>query len=192
VRQINKQRRNEMNLKEYYKALLNEQLNEGAKEAQRKAGRFGKIFRGIPSGEKEVYRDRLQGGIASRAKEFVKRKVLGIAPPAGVERTERARADAVRARAKVGRSVGAREAEVRDAAIGTGERTMPAATRVLGSDAEMRIAALGKAGGDPRLKGSTQPTLRTLGAMGRQATAARGGSEFVRLGPADGRPYRPR
>ncbi len=179
-----------MNLKEYYKALLNEALlNEGAKEAQRKSAAVGTTFRGLPRGEKELYRDRLWRGPITRVKEFVKRKVLGIAPPAGVERAEQARADAQRARAKVARSTSARRDEFRDAAIGTGERTMPAATRALGSDAEMRIAALGKAGGDPRLKGSTQPTLRTLGAMGRQATSARGGSEFVRLGPADGRPH---
>ncbi len=42
MRQINKQGRNEMNLKEYYKALLNEQLNEGAKEAARDAATAAK------------------------------------------------------------------------------------------------------------------------------------------------------
>jgi hypothetical protein len=179
-----------MNLKEYYKALLNEQLNEGAKAVLRKMGAGRKAVAGMTPGEKGVFRDR-RGltGLVGGVREFVKRKVLGIAPSAGVVGAERAGADARTAAAKVARSVGAREREVRDAAIGTGERTMPAATRVLGSDAEMRLAALGKAGGDPRLKGSTQPTLRKLGAMGRQATAERGGSEFVRLGPADGRPH---
>jgi hypothetical protein len=181
-----------MNLKEHYKARLEGALlSEGPKAVLRKLGAARKSVAGMTPGEKGVLRDR-RGltGLLGGAREFVKRKVLGIAPSAGVVGAERAGADARTAMAKVARSTGARREAVRDAAIGTGERTMPAATRVLGSDAEMRIASLGKAGGDPRLKGSTQPTLRNLGAMGRQATAAAGGSEFVRLGPADGR--RPR
>ncbi len=193
-----------MNLKEYYKALLNEQLNEGANEAARDAAAAAKAKAARnadpAAAEDFAVATGKRGALRQLGRELMKpiRKIFTgheehplVAKSAaatrraagsliGVQKSIQRRAEGIKPLLDPSMRMG-------DSMLKVAQRGAAAAGTQLSSDAERRIAAVGRPGGDPSLKGSKGPVMRNVfGSIARASGFQKAGIRpYVRTSPRE-------